>query len=921
MALFKIEKGLAINLEANRPYAKEGYAYFTTDDGKLYIDISGDGTTPVRIGKDRICLNAANADTADYAIKAKYNEAGYMPNSVSYTNESSDGVKIGTLNIDGGAFEVLYPAPLRISYVASEGQTEFDIPFDFPSINSLTAYHNGVLLEMNKHYTISKADKKLTLNGYSCLSGDDFTIMGINGSANISTGIQYLDDTRILFTDRKNLMLDNSGITMGSNYVPNDDYDVVIKSYVDNLYDQGPMKLYKPQPITIGNTTKEFDGSDGLAWSLEEIGAAAAVHSHEYLPLAGGILTGDLSVPNNIINAKKLVSEYLEGTAEYANRLQNAHTFTIGNTGKDFDGTADVSWTLAELGIDGSYLKLTGGTLTGSLTLNDDPTEALQASTKQYVDNNLKKYLPLTGGEITGELSASKFLGDLTGTADAAKEANKLATACSLTIGNSSKDFDGLSGISWTLKEIGVEDNYLKLSGGTMTGQIKKAVIGSSQIKGRDSAIIVNTKNSSSSSYYPTVSSKTVLGSWDTGALGENYYFSYATDANYTTGNNDTSAYYITPAGLFSGTAQNANYATRAGTANSATTATTLSGKFYAGRQVTHDNLHSTETSQPPYNCLALKNCGLGLYNDSEFASGNNSVEVYNNSSNGNVTITRVADATAANSSGYVLKIATTGTASPGLGGFFQSLSSRANAVFFQLFRAKIPVGYSVTTASNSMGTSYEDQFITDRAGTGRWEWYGRIVCCGSSGSFSSGGHVYITNNTSTAPSTSNPLNWYLSYCNAFDLTKGAYISATAVYGAVWNDYAEYRKATVKEPGRCIIEKGNDTLTQSTKRLQPGASIISDTFGFAIGETNDCKTPIAVSGRVLAYPYESREEFKKNIGHPVCSGPNGTVSIMTDEEYKEKGYLAIGTISAVPDYEEWGTGNVKVDGRVWIKIL
>ena len=32
------------------------------------------------------------------------------------------------------------------------------------------------------------------------------------------------------------------------------------------------------------------------------------------------------------------------------------------------------------------------------------------------------------GGEITGELSASKFLGDLTGTADAAKEANKLAT-------------------------------------------------------------------------------------------------------------------------------------------------------------------------------------------------------------------------------------------------------------------------------------------------------------------------------------------------------------------------------------------------------------------------------------------------------------------------------------------------------------
>ena len=681
MALFKIEKGLAINLEANRPYTKEGYAYFTTDDGKLYIDISGDGTTPVQIGKDRICLNAANADTADYAIKAKYNEAGYMPNSVSYTNESSDGVKIGTLNIDGGAFEILYPAPLRISYVASEGQTEFDIPFDFPSINSLTVYHNGVLLEMNKHYTISKADKKLTLNGYSCLSGDNFTIMGINGSANISTGIQYLDDTRILFTDRKNLMLDNSGITMGSNYVPNNDYDVVIKSYVDNLYDQGSMKLYKPQPITIGNTTKEFDGSDGLAWSLEEIGAAAAVHSHKYLPLTGGILTGDLSVPNNIINAKKLVSEYLEGTAEYANRLQNAHTFTIGDTGKDFDGTADVSWTLAELGVDGNYLKLTGGALTGSLTLNNDPTEALQASTKQYVDNNLKKYLPLTGGEITGELSASKFLGDLIGTADAAKEANKLATACSLTIGNTSKNFDGSAGLTWTLSEIG--------------------------------------------------------------AAAASHVQAY-TSFQCTTYTSDTATMGVTPAAV-----------KKAFTMFTATNAT-------------------------------------------------------------NATNVNIADDTS--SKLYVLGATTTGNT--------------------RIYRE-----------------------------------------------------------------------------------SSVYMSDNVLYGAAWNDYAEYRKATINKPGKCIVEKGDDTLIQSTARLQPGAAIISDTFGFAIGETNNCKTPIAVSGRVLAYPYESREEFKKNIGRPVCSGPNGTVSIMTDEEYKERGYLAIGTISAVPDYEKWGTGNVKVNGRVWIKIL
>lgn len=167
--------------------------------------------------------------------------------------------------------------------------------------------------------------------------------------------------------------------------------------------------------------------------------------------------------------------------------------------------------------------------------------------------------------------------------------------------------------------------------------------------------------------------------------------------------------------------------------------------------------------------------------------------------------------------------------------------------------------------------------------------------------------------------------SWYipsggLDHSFRINLTNGfTYVSK--LYGAVWNDYAECREADTIEPGKCVIEVGDDTLITSTKRLMPGANITSDTFGFSIGETEQAKTPIAVSGRVLAYPYESREEFKKNVGRPVCSGPNGTVSIMTDEEYRDKGYCAIGTISAVPDYEEWGTGKVKVNERVWIKVF
>lgn len=142
---------------------------------------------------------------------------------------------------------------------------------------------------------------------------------------------------------------------------------------------------------------------------------------------------------------------------------------------------------------------------------------------------------------------------------------------------------------------------------------------------------------------------------------------------------------------------------------------------------------------------------------------------------------------------------------------------------------------------------------------------------------------------------------------------------AGQVYGAVWNDYAEYRRTKKHvQPGYCVIETGKGDLIKSSERLQPGANIVSDTFGFAIGKTEQTKTPLAVSGRVLAYPYEDRDSYQ--AGDPVCSGPNGTISKMTREEVREYPERIIGTVSEIPSYEIWGTGNVKVNNRIWIKV-
>lgn len=179
----------------------------------------------------------------------------------------------------------------------------------------------------------------------------------------------------------------------------------------------------------------------------------------------------------------------------------------------------------------------------------------------------------------------------------------------------------------------------------------------------------------------------------------------------------------------------------------------------------------STRVGVVPFNVLGLKT-GYPMTADPEFASGNGLVSLYNNAGNGATVIERISDSSAANTTGYVMRIRNTGAASPGLGGFHSSINSRANAVFVQIFRAKIPTGHSVVQASNSMGSSYEDVWITDTAGTGKWEWYGRIIYCGESGSFSSGGHVYLNGNAGTS---SSPLYWYISYCQVYDLTKGRY--------------------------------------------------------------------------------------------------------------------------------------------------
>lgn len=156
---------------------------------------------------------------------------------------------------------------------------------------------------------------------------------------------------------------------------------------------------------------------------------------------------------------------------------------------------------------------------------------------------------------------------------------------------------------------------------------------------------------------------------------------------------------------------------------------------------------------------------------------------------------------------------------------------------------------------------------------------------------------------------------------NNKNLTHNAsvYTQGSVLQGAAWNDYAEYRNQKQQLiPGYCVTCDDDGVLDYTNERLSNCEGIISDTFGFAIGQTDDCKTPIAVAGRVLAYCEGDRNDY--HAGDVVCATFQGLISKMTEEEICKYPYRIVGIVSEIPNYENWGAGNIAVNDRIWIRI-
>ena len=228
----------------------EGYAYFTEDTHKFYIDT-----------KDKR-LNLYT-DHADYAT---YDENGRNLaelSEVSYENIDDTGGQIGVININGIEYPITCPADIagktinKYTFDVNADQTIFTIPFNFSDSSTLTIYYNGIMIQETENYTINS--NTITLNGWKGEQGDFLTVMGIEGAAGINVdediiriqtelnkALEKINSSteNLIYKNKSNTMTKDGKITMDNTYVPTADMDLATKKYVDNA-----------TPPTVGTTT------------------------------------------------------------------------------------------------------------------------------------------------------------------------------------------------------------------------------------------------------------------------------------------------------------------------------------------------------------------------------------------------------------------------------------------------------------------------------------------------------------------------------------------------------------------------------------------------------------------------------------------------------------------------------------------
>ena len=338
-------------------------------------------------------------------------------------------------------------------------------------------------------------------NGTISVGGADVAVKGLGSNAYSSTSYLPLSGgtmTGLLTTTSGS---NHAGIKVGNTYINAINGDLIFQN----------------------NGTIRFGGD---SWDYNVWAGLKYVHSSKVIYL--GLADGSAFTANSAQSGGKVytpgVSDIYIGNGTY--KVWHEGNLTPSN------------YSLTSHNHDSTYLKLSGGTLTGALTIKNNSWNNILILNRTSASGSwgpaiLFQYDGTTNGTLT-MASNQLYVGDAGNNRYKVWHEGNDGSGSGLD----ADTLDGNHASAFALS--GHTHSYLPLSGGTMNAQavISRAGDSVAWVNGRATPII---KTTSYTGYNSILSMKTTSGSWDLGVYSnDTAYLTYITDTNYSSGNNAT---------------------------------------------------------------------------------------------------------------------------------------------------------------------------------------------------------------------------------------------------------------------------------------------------------------------------------------------------------------------------------------------